>query len=81
LIFVVEAGLVAIGQRERWAVVRYGIKGEGDSLFVGNAAAAVLSHPLFLQAHSVVQESGFDAGVAGETPSGGRDLVDEMQFG
>ncbi len=44
-------------------------------------AGLLFVHPLGLLVHFVVEEGGFDAGVAGEAPTGGGDLMDEMQFG
>jgi hypothetical protein len=80
LILAVEAGLVAVEERERGIGAGEGFEGERetvDILEVGEDAvdAALVEDDL------VFEQGGFDGGVADDAPVGGGELADEVEFG
>ena len=72
--------MIAVEQRKRAVGAGKGVEGDGEAVIVGDFIV-VAAQPLFLFLHAVFEESGFDAGVARETPMGGGELMDEIGFG
>jgi hypothetical protein len=80
LIFVVQASLVTVEQSERGMGAGQGFEGQGQSnTFVDVLPSAVDIFALFL--HFGFEETGLDAGITGQAPVGGGELVDEVGFG
>src|SRR5208337_2934381 len=54
-------------------------EGHGEAVMGGQIG--VIVEALLLTLHALFEESGFDAGVARDTPMGGGELMDEIGFG
>jgi hypothetical protein len=80
VVIVLEAGLIAIEEGERTAVAHESFEGDGEAVMFGQPFEA-FTEALFLIEHALLEEPGFDAGVAGETPTGGGELMDEIGLG
>jgi hypothetical protein len=75
-----EARLIAVEERERAVCAGECVEGDGQAVVLGKVLE-VFAEALFLIVHAVFEESGFDAGVAHDTPMGGGELMDEIGFG
>ena len=72
--------MIAIEERERTVVARQRVEGCGEAVMLGQPFE-VFTEALFLISHALLEEPGFDAGVAGNAPTGGGELMDEIGFG
>jgi hypothetical protein len=80
MVIVVEARLIAIEERERSVVACQPIERDSEAVVLGQPFE-VFTEALFLILHAVLEEPGFNSGVAGDTPMGGGELMDEIGFG
>ena len=76
----IEPRLIAVEQRERSVGAGERVEGDGEAVIFGHVVV-IAAEALFLILHAMFEESGFDARVARDTPVGGGELMDEIDFG
>ena len=80
-----EAGLIAVEQREGTAGAGEGFKGDGEAVAFVEGFKFVISvfllEPVGLVVHFLLEEGGFDRDVTGQAPLCGRELVHQVGFG
>jgi hypothetical protein len=80
LVFVMEPRLITIEEREGAVRACESFEGQGEAVILGHLLV-LLAEALFLILHAVLKEARFDAGVAGDAPMGGGELMDEVDLG
>ena len=72
--------MIAVEQRERAVGAGERVERDGEAVILGKVLE-VLAEALLLSVHAVFEEPRFDARVARDTPVGGGELMDEIEFG
>jgi len=79
-VFSLQASLIAVEETERTVRAGQGLEGDGETVGVGNVLVFFID-PGGLVVHFLLEQGGFDGGVAGQPPVGGGDLMHEVGFG
>ncbi len=80
MVLVMEPRLIAVEKRERAMGAGERVEGDSQAMILGDVIV-IAAEALFLIVHTVLEESGFDAGVTRDTPMRGGELMDEIDFG